>query len=330
MCTAITYQSRDFYFGRNLDLDYSYEETVAVTPRNYPLRFLKLRELKRHYALIGMAYVVGGFPLYYEAVNEKGLCMAGLNFPGSGVYQELREGMDNVAPFEIIPWILGQCANRKEARTLLARMNVAALSFSSELPAQPLHWLISDPEGSLTVEPLRDGLKVYENPVGVLTNNPPFDFQMTNLIQYMGVSAQEPQNRFFEGLTLQPYCLGMGGIGLPGDLSSASRFVKAAFTKLNSVSGPSESESVSQFFHILNSVAQQRGCVRIGGGKPGMRYEITVYSCCCNASRGIYYYTTYENSRITGIDMHKEDLEGECVISYPLICGQQIYMQNEM
>ena len=116
----------------------------------------------------------------------------------------------------------------------------------------------------------------------------------------------------------------MGGIGLPGDLSSVSRFVKAAFTKLNSISGWSESESISQFFHILGSVAQQRGCVCMQEGK----YEITLYTSCCNATKGIYYYTTYENHQISAVDMHRENLDGTTLICYPVIQGEQIHFQN--
>ena len=118
---------------------------------------------------------------------------------------------------------------------------------------------------------------------------------------------------------------GMGGMGLPGDLSSASRFIKAAFTRLNSISGDTESESISQFFHILGSVAQQRGLTQV---RPG-EYEITLYSSCCNTDKGIYYYTTYENSRITGVDMRLEDLNGSSLVCYPLILGQQVHLQNE-
>ena len=138
------------------------------------------------------------------------------------------------------------------------------------------------------------------------------------------LSREAPVNTFAEELDLKPYSRGMGGMGLPGDLSSASRFVKATFTKMNSLSGESESESISQFFHILGSVVQQRGCVHMGEGK----YEITLYSSCCNTDKGIYYYTTYENSRITGVDMQKENLDGIELITYPLVWGQQIYMQN--
>ena len=324
MCTAISYKTKDHYFGRNLDYEYSYEETITVTPRNFPFSFRKVNALPSHYAMIGMAYVVGNQPLYYEATNEKGLSMAGLNFPGNAVYKPYEEGRDNVASFEFIPWILGQCATIEECKKLLGQINLVDISFSEQLPPSPLHWLISDRDASITVEAVKDGVKVYDNPIGVLTNNPPFETQMFMLNNYMGLSTEPLQNSFSKDLKLETYSRGMGGMGLPGDLSSASRFVKAAFTKLNSVSGESESESISQFFHILASVEQQRGCVHMGNGQ----YEITIYSCCCNTDKGIYYYTTYENSQISDVDMHNENLDSDKPISYPLITGQQIKMQN--
>lgn len=324
MCTAITYKTKDHYFGRSLDYEYSYNETVTITPRNYPLPFLKVEDLQQHYAMIGMAFIVNDYPLYYDATNEKGLSMAGLNFPGNADYKSEKEGVDNIAPFEFIPWILGQCADIPEARKKLAKLNLVKIDFSEELPAAELHWIISDKEESITVESTKDGLKIYDNPVGVLTNNPCFDMQMFNLNNYLSLSVDSPTNQFSKKLNLAPYSRGMGAMGLPGDLSSASRFVKVVFTKMNSVSGDSESESISQFFHILGSVAQQRGCVHMGEGQ----YEITIYSSCCNTDKGIYYYTTYENSQITGVDMHKEDLDGSKLTAYPLITGQQIQMQN--
>lgn len=324
MCTAVNYKTRDHYFGRSLDYEYSYHETVTITPRNFAFHFRKVRTLTTHYAMIGTAFVVEDYPLYYDAVNEKGLAMAGLNFPDNADYKPEAGGMDNVASFEFIPWVLGQCANLAEARRLLARLNLVDIAFSKELPPSPLHWIISDREGSLTVESIKEGLKVYDNPVGVLTNNPPFDIQMFNLNNYMSLSTEPPVDNFCKNLHLKAYSRGMGALGLPGDLSSASRFVKVAFTKMNSVSGDSESESISQFFHILGSVAQQRGCVNLGDGQ----YEITIYSSCCNTDKGIYYYTTYENSQITGVDMHHEDLDGCELICYPLVEGQHILMQN--
>lgn len=324
MCTAITYKTKDFYFGRNLDLEYHYQETVTITPRKYPFLFRNGERFEHHYALIGMATVAEGYPLYYEATNEKGLSMAGLNFPQNATYYEKVEGKENITPFELIPWLLGQCETVEEALGKMRNMNLWNQSFSEELPLSPLHWILADQERTITIEPMADGVKIYENPLGVLTNNPPFDFHMYHLANYMNLTTLQPTNRFSDQIDLQPYSLGMGAIGLPGDLSSASRFIKVAFTKVNSISGETESESISQFFHILGSVAQQRGLTRVRDEE----YEYTLYSSCCNTTRGIYYYTTYENSQITAVDMNKEDLEGSNIISYPLITGQQIFKQN--
>ena len=324
MCTAATYKTKDHYFGRNMDFDFSYNETVTVTPRKFPLHFRKMPDMDSHYAMIGMAMVSDNYPLYYEATNEKGLSIAGLHFAGYAEYKEEVPDKENVASFEFILWILGQCANISEVRERLSRINIVNLAFSDEFPPAPLHWMISDREESIVVECVKEGLNVYDNPAGVLTNNPPFDQQYFNLRNYMQISNKNPKNTFSEKLQLEPYSRGMGGFGLPGDLSSASRFVKATFTRLNSCSGDSESESVSQFFHILGSVYQQRGCVDVGEEE----YEITIYSSCCNTDKGIYYYTTYENSQITGIDMFKENLQGDQLVSYPLVKGQQIRMEN--
>ena len=324
MCTSIALLQGGGYFGRNLDLEYSFGEQVVIMPRLFPLHFHRLPSPDSHFSMIGMANVAEGYPLYAEAVNEKGLYMAGLNFPGNADYKEEAPGRDNITPFEFIPWLLGQCAGLRDARLLLSRINLVNIPFSEQLPLSPLHWMISDPTGSIVVESLKEGLKIYENPIGVMTNNPPFDYQLFHLNNFMQLSKESPRNSFADGLDLQPYCLGMGAMGLPGDLSSASRFVKAAFTKLNSVSGATESESVSQFFHILGSVSQQRGCVHLGGG----RYEITIYSSCCNMDKGIYYYTTYENSQISAVDMHRENLDGSKLVSYPLRTGQSFCFQN--
>ena len=324
MCTAVTYTTGEHYFGRNLDLDRSYGEAVTVTPRDFPFAFRLAGTLDRHYAMIGMAHVSEGCPLYYDATNEKGLSMAGLNFPVSARYHPARAGADNVSPFEFIPWLLGQCADLAQARRLLARVQLADLPFSDRLPLSPLHWLIADQSGAIVAEPMEDGLKVWDDPVGVLTNEPPFDYQLLRLHDYMQLTREVPRSSFGPGVELRPYCLGMGAVGLPGDLSSAARFARAAFTRLNSVSGPSEEERVGQFFHILDCVAQTRGCAR--SGEAG--FEVTVYSSCCNMDRGIYYYTTYENRQITAVDLRREDLDGRELVLYPLIQGQQIRSQN--
>ena len=327
MCTAITYKTNDHYFGRNLDLEYSYKETVTITPRNYVFRFRKMGKMESHFAMIGMAYVADGYPLYYDATNEKGLSAAGLNFPENADYKPYCEGKDNVSAFELIPWILCQCSTVAEAEKLLARINLLNENFSDELHLSPLHWIISDRERSITLEPLRSELKIYENPVGVLTNNPTFDYHLFNLNNYMSLTKSDPPNTFLgekAKISLKTYSRGMGALGLPGDASSMSRFVRATFIKMNSLSQDTEAESVSQFFHILKSVEMQRGCVLLKSGL----YEITVYSSCCNTDRGIYYYTSYDNCWIYAVDMHKENLNSSEIIAYPLKKDPEIVYQN--
>ena len=324
MCTAITYKTKDHYFGRTLDYEKSFGESVVIVPRNFVFSFRKMPKMPRHYAMIGMAAVVCEYPLFYEATNEKGLSMAGLNFPGNADYKSQNMDLDNIAPFEFIPWILSQCATVEEAVILLKRINMVNIHFSDDLKLSPLHWIMADQKRCMVIESVKDGLKFYENPIGVLTNNPTFDMQMFNLNNYMHLSNEAPKNTFLKNRNLDIYSLGMGALGLPGDFSSVSRFVKAAFVREHSVSGKTESESISQFFHILESVSQPRGSVDIGNGE----YEKTIYTSCCNVDQGIYYYTTYENHQITAVRMDTEDLEGHQLYVFPLIQSQQIFEQN--
>ncbi len=329
MCTAVTYQTKDHYFGRNLDLEFSYHETVTIMPRNKVLPLRHQDSLTRHYALIGMAFVVDDYPLFYDATNEKGLSMAGLNFPGYADFRPPADGKTNIASFELIPWLLGTCATVAEARERLTGINVTDDAFSPQLPPNPLHWMIADQKETIVFEQTARGPVIYDNPVGVMTNNPTFDYHLTHLADFQGLSPAVPDNRFAPSVSLPQYSRGMGAMGLPGDLSSASRFVKVAFTRMNSLSGGSETESVTQFLKILGSVEQQRGCCRLGKDDQGHeKCEITIYSSCCNMDKGIYYYTTYGNSRITGVDMRREDLEGTTCVTYPLREDQDILMEN--
>lgn len=322
MCTAATYCNGDFYFGRNLDYEFSYGEHVTIMPRNYPIR-LHSGALDRHHAMIGMAHIQDDYPLYYDAVNEKGLCIAGLNFVGNAVYPPVTQGVASVAQYALIPWLLGTCATVAEARSALARVVIDGTPFAPELPCAQLHWLVADRSGCIAVEATADGLHVYDDPVGVLTNNPPFPQQMAALRNYTRLSASQPPADFC-GVPVTLDSRGMGALGLPGDLSSGSRFVRAAFTKLHSVCGESEADCVGQFFHIMETVSQTRGCCEVAPGE----FERTIYTSCWNAARGIYYYTTYGNRRITAVDLHREPLDGTALRRYPMLTAEDILMQN--
>lgn len=323
MCTAVSYRTKDHYFGRTLDLEYSFDERIVITPRNYHFKFNHINEIKNHYAIIGMATVVDNYPLYYDAVNEKGLAIAGLRFPDYCIYHDFCDEKKNLASFELIPYILSNCKNVNEAKELLENINITKDDFNGDFISTPLHWMISDKDQSIAVESWQDGLNVYYNPVDILTNSPPLPIQIFNLNNYMNLSVNEPETIFCDNLNLLNYSRGMGALGLPGDMSSQSRFVRGAFVRLNSVAEKDENRSVSQFFHILDSVSQPRGVVKVND-----KFVKTVYSSCCNTNKGIYYYTTYENRRISAVNLNNENLDKTCLVVYNLEIEQSIFNQN--
>ncbi len=314
MCTALNFYTKDSYFGRTLDLDCSYGEEVCILPRRYPVKFRNAEESREHSAIIGMATVMEGVPLFYDAVNEHGVCMAGLNFPKNAYYAPIKDGKDNIAPFEFIPWVLCRCRCMADVKAILERLVITDICFSDTVPNSPLHWMICRGRESVVVESMRDGLHVYENPVGVLTNNPPFDYQLFNLNNYRNLRVDSGENTFAPNVTSAPYCQGLGALGLPGDLSSMSRFVRAVFGREHSACESDEGQSVNQFFHILSTVEMTRGLCVTDTGK----YDITVYTSCMNTDKGIYYYTTYDNRAIRCVDMHSTELDAQALIRFKI------------
>lgn len=321
MCTAVYFKAGDTYFGRNLDLEFSYTEEVTVTPRRFALNFRAMPPVPSHYAMIGTAFIPEGMPLYYDATNEKGLSMAALNFPEYAHYTS-PTGERELAPFEVIPWVLSRCATVKEATVLLNGLRIAAIDYSDAFPVTPLHWLLADANSAVAVEPLAEGLRVSDDPVGVLTNSPPLDYHLTRLADYTALTADTPPTRL-GNVPLSLYSRGMGAVGLPGDWSSVSRFVRAAFVATHAVCGDDEAQGVSQMFHILQSVAHPRGVVRMPDG----RCEITVYSSCCNTRTGTYYYQTYDGS-VHAVALSRAEITGERLSRYPLAKNSGVTWQN--
>jgi choloylglycine hydrolase len=325
MCTSILYNAGDHYFGRNLDLEVSFGQEVVVTPRNYQFNFRRVPSMGHHYAIIGMALVKDNYPLYFDGANEEGLGMAGLNFDGPAHYFPLEEGKDNVSPFELIPYILGQCKNVAEARELLKKLNLVNINFSDQLQLSPLHWLIADRSGkSIVVESTVTGLHVYDNPVNVLTNNPEFPGQLTNLANYQGISPTTPPNQLAPDVNLAAYSRGLGSHMLPGGMDSASRFVKEVFTLHHAPIGKNELENVTNYFHCLHAVEQQEGLDEVVPGK----FEATIYSDGINLSTGTFYYTTYQNNQINAVQLHHTDLNRQELALFPLQTEQVLHFQN--
>lgn len=332
MCTAIGWQGKHFMFGRNLDLEYGFRERVTQVARGSLLRFAAMPPARTAYAMLGMAAEDGGFPLFAEAVNERGLCAAGLYFPhsarmraagdiqgaGGAAEEKAAAAGRAVAPHEMVAALLAHCADTRQARAFLQGAEVVSIPYKN-YPVPALHWLVSDRFGCFVIEPVEGGLRLYDDPAGVLANEPPFPFQMQNLHAYRHLTAAEPACGF--GMPLKALYHGTGGVGLPGDATSPSRFVRAAFYRANSRPfaeagegegrGEGEDEAdvaeqdAAQMFHMLSAVEMVKGGVLTEEGRPCY----TRYACCIDADAGVYYLKRYGSLGAEKFTLHRQGAE---------------------
>ena len=289
MCTAIALRGKKkFYFGRNMDIYYPLGFETARIDGERGFEFSCGRRLARCHSVVGTAVVSGGYPLYADAMNGSGLCMAGLEFPEYAHYAELAtKGKNAVSPYEFIAWILTQCASVDEAEALLNGSCLVNRPFSESFPLTPLHWMIADRRRSIVVESVRDGMRVYGCDCNVLANAPDFQFHTVNLRQFGALTSTQPSG---DGAFGAPFSSGFGAIGLPGDFSSASRFVKAAFVTKNAEAVIDESkDGASELFRALFSVAVPMGTVKTKSGAD----NVTVYTSCMDTVEGKYYRLPY-------------------------------------
>ncbi len=315
MCTAITLNTDSLYFGRTLDLDVDYKSQIVITPRNFGFKFKSGETVNSHYAIIGMAAVSENYPLYFDAANEKGLCIAGLNFSEDAVFEKPNNNKNEIAPFELIPYLLCTCKNTYEAKEKLKDKQIAEIPFNKQLGCAKLHWIISDKRDSIVIESTKNGMKIQSNPTGILTNSPPLDYHLYNLNNYLNLTSETPRNSFSNSLELRAYSNGLGAIGMPGDYSSPSRFIRAVFTKYNTVCEKNEKDSVRRFFEILSTVEIPKGLVKT----KSETLHYTLYSSCINTENGIYYYKLSHNRNTNAVSLFKENLDLNTLICYPLI-----------
>ena len=315
MCTSLRVTldgagKKRLLFGRNMDIEAHFGEAVTVTPRNCPLPFRCLPALFEHYAIVGMAAVMDGYPLYADAVNEKGLCMAGLHFPGNAVYQPpcgFTEETNRIAPFEMIPYLLGTCATIAEVRHALARLAISDIHFSHSLPNTPLHWHAAASDGGLIIEATADGLRLYDDRAGVLTNNPPYPYHLMHLHRYDALSHRAPALPREEGSLGETYDLGLGLVGLPGDYTSPARFVRCAtLRRLTDWSGLTDTAAVARFFGVLGAVAVPYGCVRTAKNE----VHATLYTACMDAETLTYHLLTDGSLSSLSISLTEERIRG--------------------
>lgn len=306
MCTGIRFDDdqNNLYFGRNLDIAGDYGEKVIVTPRNYKLPYKFLDDSKTTKALIGMGLVVDNYPLYFDCCSEDGICIAGLNFPHYAKFAEdAKANKTNLAPYELMLWAVENFNSVKDIKQALKDVELVNKSFVPKMGVSPLHWIISDADSAIVVEQSNAGLKVFDNKVGVLTNSPDFEWQLTNLDNYVGLNPKDAIKSDWNGQDVHQLGVGTGSLGLPGDSIPASRFVKAAYLNAFYPTISGEKANVAKLLNILKAVAMVNGSVVNDQGQ----LEYTVYSSCYSQKTKTYYYNYYNDFELKSQKLTEEN-----------------------
>ena len=326
MCTALSFKiNNKCFFGRNMDLPYFFGQRPIFIPAGFEyLNRVSAKNDVLQKSILGMGTIIDGHPAMAEAMNNKGLACAGLNFSGYACFSSQTDNTKvNIAPYDFILWALSNFSTVKEVQNACKKLNLVSIPINESTPVSQLHWMLCDRSGdSIVVEATESGILVYDNPVGVMTNNPEFPWHITNLREYLKISAANPENANWSNFELSPLGVGAGTLGMPGDFSSVSRFVRAAFIKANLPKDIEPGDEVGQFFHMLDYCAMVKGGVLTADGV----YDYTTYSSCMDLTSGIYYFKNYNNSRINAVSLC--NCKSSEVVSFPYVDTQDIKYLN--
>lgn len=313
MCTGIRFTdaSGAMYAGRNLDWSSPFGEVAIATPRNYSNPRCDAIGLDCRYASMGMGVIAEGFPLYFDAGNEKGLSCAGLNFPGYASYVHHHvDGRCNIPSYAFPLFVVSQFASVDEVEEALQGVAISDEPFNERFGASMLHWMVCDKSRSIVVEHTASGMHVFSNELDVLANQPEFPFHRENVRNYISLTPEFPQPVEWREQRMSAYGSGSGMRGLPGDFYSPSRFVRAAYLNAHHPEQLGEHDNVLRAFKTLQGVAMVLGGAKMESGD----FEYTTYTSVFSASTMTYYYSTYDDPGIRSFPMTKDACEGEGVV----------------
>lgn len=297
MCTAVRFTSKDghMYWGRNLDWSTGYGQFPIVMPKGFSVQQHFGGTEPAAHAAIGMGIEHDGYPLFFDCGNDAGLAVGGLNFPGYARFEpEPVAGKVNVAAYEVPVWVAANFATVDDVEEALADVAIIDAGIAPSLPVAPLHWHIADGKRSIVVEYQADGMHVHDDPVDVLTNQPPFGWHVENLRNYLCCDDGWPKDARWGEATLAPFGAGAAMRGIPGDAYPTSRFVKAAFINAFHPQKEAEADNVMRMFHTLGNVSFVEGCARAADGS----FDKTLFTDCFSAASGTYYFNTYDDLAI--------------------------------
>lgn len=310
MCTSITLKTNDRLnmLARTMDFAFILEPELIFIPRKHPLVFeLNLPEQSVKYALMGIGQQQETFA-FTDGVNEAGLACATLYFPGYAQYSEaIISDKTNLASYEVVGWLLSNFSTIDEVKSAISQLNIVNTPAKLFGIVTPLHWIVTDKNGNtIVIEPMESGLVIHDNPLGIMSNSPDFNWHLTNIRNYIGINPFKIETLKLNGLTFAPFGNGARTIGLPGDYTPPSRFIRALFGKEAINELENEDEGIKAAFHILASVDIPKGSVITDEG-----VDYTQYTACMVCNTGTYYVKTYDNNQITRACLFDEDLDAK-------------------
>lgn len=300
MCTSITLQSQqgEIFFGRTMDFSHDIQPELYIVPKNYVWNdALNLNLITNCYSFIGIGQELDGIMGFFDGVNEKGFAAAALYFAGYAQYNKLSPFLTTqpIASFDFLHYILGRCASIPDLRIVLSNISIIGMPDPITQTIAPLHWIAVDQAGQcIVIEQTRNGLRIFDNPIGVLTNSPDFPWHMTNLRNYTEVSPYQTEEITWENITLTPFGQAGGTTLLPGGYISPERFIRTAYLKTHIPTPKSDNEAIVSCFHIMESVSIPRGAVISARNT----YDYTKYTAFINTKTCEYYFKTYDNLQI--------------------------------
>lgn len=325
MCTGIRLRAQDgaVVAGRTLEFAEPLTSELLIIPRNYAYVGTALAGAgyawKSRYGVVGanalkLSHIVDG-------INEVGLAGGLFYFPDYAGYQTVGDTKRVIAPWELMTLILTSCATLSDVRELLAQITVAAVPFPAWGFVPPVHAVVHEPSGqSLVIEYVAGTLLVHDNPLGIMTNAPTFDWHMTNLNNYTGLTRENAPTRSVAGVALKPFGQGSGMRGLPGDFSSPSRFVRAGTFAATVVPAATAMAGVALLFHLLNNFDIPQGAVCSDATAKSCEY--TEWTSVADLAQRRYYLRMHDSPLPVMVDLAKADFSKEHVVLQPVVLAE--------
>lgn len=261
-----------------------------------------------------------GLPHVTDGINEHGLAVSLLYFPGFADYGTLtdQDKTKALAPWEFNTWVLSSCMSVQDVIDKLASVRIAPVAHELVGTIVPAHYAITDVAGrSIVIEPTNGSLKIFENSVGVLTNAPTFDWHLINLSNYVNLHPDDVHSMKLGNATFQRLGKGIGLHGLPGDPTPPSRFIRAALFRNWALPPQNSEQAVLQAIHLINPFFIPQG-ISAAMSEAAPMYELTQWETFADLTNKKYYYRTYNNQNIRVVNLNKINFDAQTIKAYPM------------